>query len=63
MSEAKAVAAGPAQPSKVITELKVSGHLMALDPGLFCIVQTPSRANDPASGMPGVRSIYDKARA
>ena len=55
MSEAKAVAAAPAQPSKVITELKVSGHLMALDPGLFCIVQTPSRASDPASGMPGVR--------
>jgi hypothetical protein len=40
---------------KVITELKVSGHLMALDTGLFCIVHTPSRANDAAAGLPGVR--------
>lgn len=38
-----------------MTELKVSGHLMALDPGLYCIVQNPSRAAEAASGLPGVR--------
>lgn len=39
-----------------VTELRVSGHLMTLDAGLFCIVQT---AHGPAkvghSGLPGVR--------
>jgi hypothetical protein len=43
----------PAQ--NVISELKVSGHLMTLDTGLFCIVQVPSRAADPNTGLPGVR--------
>ncbi len=37
-----------------VTELKVSGHLMTLDPGLFCIVQSAS-APGSASGLPGVR--------
>ena len=39
-----------------VTELKVSGHLMTLDPGLFCVFQTPGApsAND-RSGLPGVR--------
>ena len=37
-----------------VTELKVSGHLMTLDPGLFCIVQSVSAAGS-ASGLPGVR--------
>ncbi|MBV9734696.1 MAG: hypothetical protein JO209_02220 [Acidisphaera sp.] len=41
---------------KLITELKVSGHLMSLDTGLFCIVQTPaSRRADDGTGLPGVR--------
>jgi hypothetical protein len=40
---------------KLIQELKVSGHLMTLDSGLYCIVLTPSRAADAASGLPGVR--------
>ena len=44
-----------ARPTQTMTELKVSGHLMTLDTGLFCIVQTPSRAADPAAGLPGVR--------
>src|ERR1700678_159961 len=57
MPEAQAAAAdkAPAQNQKLITELKVSGHLMTLDTGLFCIVQVPSRASDPATGLPGVR--------
>ncbi len=37
-----------------VTELKVSGHLMTLDPGLFCIVQTAQLAGSP-NGLPGVR--------
>ncbi|MBX5453452.1 MAG: hypothetical protein K6U10_05880 [Acidobacteriia bacterium] len=42
--------------AKVLTELKVSGHLMTLDTGLFCVVQTPSaRHSDDGSGLPGVR--------
>ncbi len=39
-----------------MTELRVSGHLMTLETGLFCIVQTPHGAlPDDASGLPGVR--------
>ncbi len=41
--------------SKLVNELKVSGHLMTLETGLFCIVQSPSRSLDVASGLPGVR--------
>ena len=39
-----------------VTELKVSGHLMTLDTGLFCVFQAPGTpaAND-GSGLPGVR--------
>jgi hypothetical protein len=39
-----------------VTELKVSGHLMTLDPGLFCVFQAPGTpsANE-RSGLPGVR--------
>jgi Clostridial hydrophobic W len=55
MPEANAASKQQAPAQKVIAELKVSGHLMALDPGLFCIVQMPSRAADPATGLPGVR--------
>ncbi len=43
-------------PASRVTELKVSGHLMTLDTGLFCILQTPAAA--PArdgTGLPGVR--------
>jgi hypothetical protein len=55
MPEAPAASAEQAPAQKLITELKVSGHLMTLDTGLFCIVQAPSRAADAVSGMPGVR--------
>ncbi len=37
-----------------IVELKVSGHLMTLDAGLFCVFQAGS-APTPESGLPGVR--------
>jgi hypothetical protein len=39
-----------------VAELKVSGHLMTLDTGLFCVFQAPGSppANE-ASGLPGVR--------
>ncbi len=40
-----------------ITELKVSGNLMTLDVGLFCLFQQPGAAVAPqdGSGLPGVR--------
>ena len=39
-----------------VTELKVSGHLMTLDTGLFCVFQAPgSAAANDRSGLPGVR--------
>lgn len=44
-------AAPPSQ--RRVTELKVSGHLMTLDEGLFCVVLTNPQAG--ASGLPGVR--------
>jgi hypothetical protein len=50
-----ATASNPVPNQRLVTELKVSGHLMTLESGLFCILQTPSRAADPASGLPGVR--------
>jgi hypothetical protein len=55
MPDANTAPAEKAPAQKLITELKVSGHLMTLDTGLFCIVQTPSRALDAAAGLPGVR--------
>ena len=38
-----------------IAELKVSGHLMTLDTGLFCVFQAPGSAAADRSGLPGVR--------
>ena len=39
-----------------ITELKVSGHLMTMDEGLFCVYNTPGSAPpDAVTGLPGVR--------
>ena len=45
-----------AAPTNRVAELKVSGHLMTLDSGLFCVFQAPGlmAAND-RSGLPGVR--------
>lgn len=47
----------PASPdANRITELRVTGHLMTLDTGLFCVFETPGAVNGhDASGLPGVR--------
>ena len=56
MSEAGIAVTGTSPNQKPITELRVTGHLMTLEPGLFCIVQTPTaRKADDATGLPGVR--------
>ncbi len=45
-----------AVPQRVITELKVSGHLMTLDNGVFCLFYAPgSTPPSSATGLPGVR--------
>ncbi len=54
MSDA-AQAAAAQRGGKLVTELKVSGHLMNLDVGLFCIVQAATRSFDARTGLPGVR--------
>jgi hypothetical protein len=42
--------------SNRVAELQVSGHLMTLETGLFCVFQSPGSAPpDQASGLPGVR--------
>ncbi len=47
--------APPAEQSRVV-ELKVSGHLMTLDTGVFCVFQAPGSASaNERSGLPGVR--------
>jgi hypothetical protein len=39
-----------------VAELRVSGHLMTLDTGVFCVFLTPGSAPvDRATGLPGVR--------
>ncbi len=58
MSESKTTAPQKIPPAtqKLITELKVSGHLMTLDAGLFCIfIPSNSPASDAQSGFPGIR--------
>ncbi len=39
----------------IMSELKVSGHLMALDAGLYCITHAPADATHSGGGLPGVR--------
>ncbi len=36
-------------------ELKVSGHLMTLEPGMFCIFQQPGSPPAGSDGLPGIR--------
>ncbi len=56
MSDQKNVAPAAVPPQKIVTELKVSGNLMTLDAGLFCIFNAPgSPMPDAATGLPGVR--------
>ena len=39
-----------------VSELRVSAHLMTLDPGIFCVVRQPGAIpEDMVSGLPGVR--------
>ncbi len=41
---------------RIVTELKVSGHLMALDAGIFCVFHAPgAQPPDAQTGLPGVR--------
>ncbi len=56
MSETKSPPAKPGTGSKLTTELKVSGHLMTFDAGLYCIFHPPgTAAPDAATGLPGIR--------
>lgn len=61
-------ASGPktaqAQPGQGVTELSVSGHLMRLEAGTFCIYHTPGGAPaDPQTGLPSVRVSEPPARS
>ncbi len=39
-----------------VSELRVSGHLMTLEHGVFCVFPAPGAADaDPVTGLPGVR--------
>ncbi len=42
-----------AQPS--VRELKVSSHLMSMEPGLYCVFQTPGTTVNDGSGLPAAR--------
>jgi Clostridial hydrophobic W len=49
-------AAAETGPQGQIAELRVSGHLMTLETGLFCVFQAPGGPlPDPGTGLPGVR--------
>jgi len=43
------------QANMQVQELKVTGHLMTLPPGLFCIINEINTSATRANGMPGVR--------
>ena len=56
VSDQKNQAPAGAPGHKVVTELKVSGNLMTLESGLFCIFNAPGSAPpDAGTGLPGVR--------
>lgn len=52
---AAGASAANALPANGILELRVSGHLMTLDTGLFCIFQPPGAPAAGRSGLPGIR--------
>jgi hypothetical protein len=55
-ANAAAAGAPPAGVQNRITELRVSGHLMTLEAGLFCVFQTAGGTPaDAETGLPGVR--------
>ncbi len=41
--------------SDIMSQLRVNAYLMRLDPGLFCVVVSPTPGADESSGLPGVR--------
>ncbi len=41
--------------SSPISEMRVTGHMMKLERGLYCVVLAPAAGADPVSGLPGVR--------
>ncbi len=47
--------AGAASTGAQVHELKVTGHLMALPPGLFCFINEANAGASRNAGMPGVR--------
>ncbi|BCI68975.1 hypothetical protein AAJCM20276_35990 (plasmid) [Acetobacter aceti] len=46
---------GQSQNQNRVIDLKVSGHLMTLDRGLFCVFHVPSQEPPSPRGLPGVR--------
>lgn len=46
---------GQSQNQNRVIDLKVSGHLMTLDQGLFCVFHVPSQEPPGPRGLPGVR--------
>lgn len=55
MSEAARATPRPQAAPNRMVELKVSAHLMALEPGVFCIFQQPGSPAAGPDGLPGVR--------
>ena len=47
-------ASGPGADGR-LNELRCSASLMRLDPGLYCVLLSPSADADPKTGLPGVR--------
>lgn len=48
---------GQAPATNRISDLKVSGHLMTMEPGLFCVYHSPGAEPPSPSGFPGVRIV------
>jgi hypothetical protein len=47
--------AGDGGQTHPVAELRVTGHLMTLEPGMFCIIHNSARVANGATGLPGVR--------
>jgi hypothetical protein len=63
-NQAAAITNVPNAAGNRVAELKVSGHLMTLDTGMFCIFHAPgATALDDGSGLPGVRVSLPPASA
>lgn len=63
-NQAAAQSNAPDAGANRVAELKVSGHLMTLDSGMFCIFHAPGApVPDDGSGLPGVRVSLPPAQA